>query len=488
MGGSRVPGRCRSNVSAEMPREVRLIVEAHAGRHLRDRLSVEESPSRLVDPSRHDVSVRGDPEGPGEASHEVRGRHVEDPPGLRQGQCPGETLIEELPKIGGDALVGTFDRFGDPLSEMPSEPRAHERKPGLGLERFVSIREHAMKRLDVSDDRAVLDVRFVDGPADQSLVEHVGSDVQDALAVSVAACSTSVVHHVRWKERHPRARRAAVSSLEVVADRALVDDEHGPRVVRVRRIRMVDESRVEHLVDAGHGRLPCVDPLVGTVQDAKIVQDAVRAPGLDGRDAGSIRPRPVVNELVGLVAFAFAGSVSPGPNNAVLWASGVRFGFRRTVPHVLGTALGIGTLVVGVAAGIGVLLEAVPAVELVLKLVGSAYLLYVAFLVVGSGVVGRASVSEPLGVLRAVAFQWVNPKAWIFAVASVGAFLPPEHHRLAAVALFTSVVMLIVVCSSTIWAIGGAALGRVVDDDRKRRAVSVVLAVLLVASVALLWT
>jgi threonine/homoserine/homoserine lactone efflux protein len=201
----------------------------------------------------------------------------------------------------------------------------------------------------------------------------------------------------------------------------------------------------------------------------------------------AIPPGPIVSELLALVAFAFAGSVSPGPNNAVLWASGLRFGFRRTVPHVVGTALGIGVLAVGVAAGIGVLLEAAPAVELVLKLAGSSYLLFVAFLVVGSGAVGRGAVSHPLTLWQAVVFQCVNPKAWIFAVAAVGTFLPPELDRLVEVVVLTGTLMVVVVGSSSIWAAGGAALGRVVDDERKRRAVSVVLAVLLVASVALIW-
>ncbi len=208
---------------------------------------------------------------------------------------------------------------------------------------------------------------------------------------------------------------------------------------------------------------------------------------MDGLDADSIPPGPVVNQLVALVAFAFVGSVSPGPNNAVLWASGLRFGFRRTIPHVLGTALGIGVLVVGVAAGIGVLLEALPAVELVLKLVGSAYLLYVTLIVIGGRAVGRSNVSHPLSLWQAVMFQCVNPKAWIFAVAAVGTFLPPELHRLVGVVLLTGTLMVVVVGSSSIWAVGGAALGRVVDDERKRRAVSIALAILLVASVALIW-
>ena len=208
---------------------------------------------------------------------------------------------------------------------------------------------------------------------------------------------------------------------------------------------------------------------------------------MDGLDAQRNRPAVTVNELVALVAFAFVGSVSPGPNNTVLWASGLRFGFRRTIPHVSGTALGIGLLVVAVAAGIGVLLEAVPALELALKLVGSVYLLYLAFRVVGSGAVGRTNVSHPLSAGQAVAFQCVNPKAWIFAVAAVGTFLPPELHRPVGIGLLTGILMIVVVGSSSIWAAGGAAIGRVVEDEGTRRAVGIALAILLVASVALLW-
>ena len=193
-----------------------------------------------------------------------------------------------------------------------------------------------------------------------------------------------------------------------------------------------------------------------------------------------------MNHLAALTLFAFVGSVSPGPNNAVLWASGLRFGFGRTVSHVLGTALGIGLLVVSTAAGIGALIEAVPALEVVLKLVGSAYLLYIAYLVVGGGAVGRTDVSRPLNLRQAIVFQCVNPKAWIFAVAAVGTFLPVRAGVPGAL-LFVGTIMVVVVGSSSIWAAGGAALGRVVDDEGTRRIISIVLAVLLVGSIVLIW-
>lgn len=194
-----------------------------------------------------------------------------------------------------------------------------------------------------------------------------------------------------------------------------------------------------------------------------------------------------MNELPALVGFAFVGTVSPGPNNAVLWASGMRFGFRRTLPHVVGTALGIGMLALGVAVGIGSVFDAIPVAKLGLKIVGSAYLLYVAFLVVRGGGIGRADVSHPLSLWQGITFQCVNPKAWIFVIAAVGTFLSPALPRLAGVGLLTGTVMVVVVGSSSIWAAGGAALSRVVENERTRSVVSIALALLLVASVVLIW-
>jgi threonine/homoserine/homoserine lactone efflux protein len=194
-----------------------------------------------------------------------------------------------------------------------------------------------------------------------------------------------------------------------------------------------------------------------------------------------------VNELAGFVAFAFVGTVSPGPNNAVLWASGLSFGFARTLPHVLGTALGMGTLVVSVAAGLGALIEAVPAAEVALKVVGSVYLLYLAYRVARSGSMTPTRVSGPLTLWQAIGFQWANPKAWIFVIATVATFLPPQFGRIVGVALVTTMLMIIVVGTSSIWAAGGAALGRLIQDERRRRVLNVALAALLVASVVLIW-
>ena len=194
-----------------------------------------------------------------------------------------------------------------------------------------------------------------------------------------------------------------------------------------------------------------------------------------------------MNELLAIAASALAGTVSPGPNNSVLWVSGMVFGFRRTLPHVVGTALGMGALLLGVAAGIGALLAAVPMAETALKVAGSVYLLYLAVRVARSGGVGRATVPRPLSVVQGAVFQWVNPKAWIFSITAVATFVPPTLSRPLGVARLTGIIVVIVVGSSSIWAAGGAALGRLVDHERIRRAIGMALGILLVASVVLIW-
>jgi threonine/homoserine/homoserine lactone efflux protein len=194
-----------------------------------------------------------------------------------------------------------------------------------------------------------------------------------------------------------------------------------------------------------------------------------------------------MNELLGLAGFAFVGSITPGPNNSLLWASGIRFGFRRTARHVVGTAVGMGALVLAVAGGIGVVLLAVPGADLALKVIGSAYLVYLAYRIATSRGSRQAAVSRPLGVLSGAAFQFANPKAWLFALAAVGTFLPPDVAPAVAALTLAATSAIVILGTAAVWAAGGAALNRVVANGRAQRAVSIALALILAASVAFIW-
>ena len=162
-------------------------------------------------------------------------------------------------------------------------------------------------------------------------------------------------------------------------------------------------------------------------------------------------------------------------------------GFRRAVPYLLGIEVGVGAMVLAASAGVGVLITTVPSLETALKAIGSAYLLYLAYQVAGSPAVHETHIGRPPGLWSSVAFQFVNPKAWVFVLTAVGAFRPSGVDVAVASVLMTLVVVAVILPSASAWAVGGQALRRFVTSPRRHRAVSVGLAVVLVAMVAVVW-
>lgn len=130
--------------------------------------------------------------------------------------------------------------------------------------------------------------------------------------------------------------------------------------------------------------------------------------------------------------FAFATSITPGPNNTMLLASGVNFGFRRTLPHLLGVSLGLLAILLLASAGLQQWVAANPMWHQVMKWIGSAYLLFLAWRVahshsgVSGDTVGQAAAAplRPLGFWGAAAFQWVNPKVWVMVLGFFSAYVP----------------------------------------------------------------
>jgi len=191
--------------------------------------------------------------------------------------------------------------------------------------------------------------------------------------------------------------------------------------------------------------------------------------------------------LIPLVAFSAISSGTPGPNNLLLWASGTTFGFRRTWRHVIGTALGLGGMALAAAAGIAAIVAAVPQLALAMKLVGSIYLLYLAWQVAGASALKRSTISKPMGLIQAAAFQLVNPKAWIFAIGAITTFRPTDLPVVAGSVAVAVTMMLVILPTAAAWAAGGAAIARFLAVERTRRIVGLVLAALLAASVVLVW-
>jgi threonine/homoserine/homoserine lactone efflux protein len=187
--------------------------------------------------------------------------------------------------------------------------------------------------------------------------------------------------------------------------------------------------------------------------------------------------------LWAFIVFAVVTLFTPGPNNAMLMASGLNFGFRRGLPHLMGVALGFAVMVLAVGLGLGTVFEAYPAAYTVLKYTGAAYLLYLAWLIATAGPIeaGGEARGRPISFLQAATFQWFNPKGWMMAVGAVSTYAGVAAFPLN-MALMAALFGALGVLSSATWLGFGTGLERLLTSPRAVRAVNVAMALLLVAS------
>lgn len=187
--------------------------------------------------------------------------------------------------------------------------------------------------------------------------------------------------------------------------------------------------------------------------------------------------------FVALVVFAFVTSVTPGPNNLMLMASGTNFGFARSYPHMLGVLLGYGAMLLIVGSGVGLAIHSSPAAGLVLKIASTVYMLYLAWKIATAPPPSAEprTGATPLTFLQAVAFQWVNPKGWAMALTATAVYVPAQN-PMTGLALVALVFLLVNLPVVTLWTGIGVQLRRLLDRPRTLRAFNVVTALLLVAS------
>ena len=188
-----------------------------------------------------------------------------------------------------------------------------------------------------------------------------------------------------------------------------------------------------------------------------------------------------------LAAFAFVSSITPGPNNLMLMASGTNYGFSRTVPHLLGVSIGFTVMICLVGVGLMRLFDAYPVTYLILKAFSVTYLLYLAWKIARLASPDSAKPApgsdsrKPLTFFQAALFQWVNPKAWAMALTAISAYAPASQPVLGilAVALVCGAINL---PSITTWVVLGTQLRRFLDHPRKLRAFNITAALMLVGS------
>jgi len=190
--------------------------------------------------------------------------------------------------------------------------------------------------------------------------------------------------------------------------------------------------------------------------------------------------------LIAASLFSFVSSITPGPNNMMMLASGVNFGFRRSVPHWLGICGGFTFMLSAVGLGLHTLLAEHPALYDILRYSGAAYLVWMAWRLASATAApadedAPAGEARPLGVLGAAAFQWVNPKAWVMAVTAMSAYLPARTQPMDVLALALLFGMINLPCVAC-WAGGGAALRRFLQDPLRLRIFNISMALALLAS------
>lgn len=190
-----------------------------------------------------------------------------------------------------------------------------------------------------------------------------------------------------------------------------------------------------------------------------------------------------VEAFLALLVYAFVTSITPGPNNLMLLASGVNFGIARTVPHMLGISIGFFVLLLAVGFGLGALLTAFPALHTALKIAGSVYLLYLAWKIAMSrslstkGEVG----AKPMRFVDAAAFQWVNPKAWVMAVYAMAVYTNPDR-PFVSVMLISAAFAIVNLPSVSVWAGFGTALRGFLSDPARLKWFNIGMGVLLAAT------
>ncbi len=185
--------------------------------------------------------------------------------------------------------------------------------------------------------------------------------------------------------------------------------------------------------------------------------------------------------LLALLAFAFVGVMTPGPNNLMLLASGANYGLKRTLPHMAGIALGVPVMAIVLGLGAAEVFTRWPALHTILQALCTLFLLYLAWKVATAAAPGEAEASgRPLTFLEAAAFQWVNPKAWTIALTAIALYAGSG-----ALTEVLAVALAFVACSlvsTTTWTLLGGRIRGWLQRPGRLRAFNLTMATLLVAS------
>ena len=192
------------------------------------------------------------------------------------------------------------------------------------------------------------------------------------------------------------------------------------------------------------------------------------------------------NLFLALISFYFVMYVTPGPNNAMVLASGIKFGYLKTVPHMSGITIGHVLQTVLVCIGLGKIFQLFPEIQNILKIICIIYLLYLGYKIIGSFSKIKEDNSRPLKFYEAALFQLVNPKAWTISTMVASGFLPKDEKLITAILFISITALIICPISISVWAVFGSGIRNLVKSNKKRSIVEYFLAILLLITAVLI--
>ena len=187
---------------------------------------------------------------------------------------------------------------------------------------------------------------------------------------------------------------------------------------------------------------------------------------------------------VALITFYFVMFVTPGPNNIMLTTSGIKYGFKKTIPHILGIPLGHFVQISLVSLGLGTLFQNYPLIQEILKVAGCLYLFFLAYKMFGSLSIkeNKKETGRPLKFYEASLFQILNPKAWVVAITAVSVFFPKDEHFITGIFYLAAIAPIICLPSISVWALFGSGIRAFVSNPKMKQIIEIVMAFLLIAT------
>ena len=189
-----------------------------------------------------------------------------------------------------------------------------------------------------------------------------------------------------------------------------------------------------------------------------------------------------VNLFFALISFYFVMYVTPGPNNAMVLTSGIKFGFLKTIPHMSGITIGHVLQTIVVCLGLGKIFQMFPEIQDILKIICALYLLYLGYKIIGSFSKIKNDESRPLKFYEASLFQLVNPKAWSISTMVASGFLPKDERLIISILFISITALIICPLSISVWAAFGSGIRNLVKNNKKKAFVEYFLAILLLTT------